>query len=45
MRRTPLAALLAGMLLLTAAACPPTGTDLSGRVERDGHVVTGTGTV
>ncbi len=45
MRRTPLVALLAGMLLLTAAACPPTGTDLPGGVVRDGDVVTGTGTV
>jgi hypothetical protein len=45
MRRTPLVALLAGMLLLTAAACPPTGTDVPGDVDRDGDVLTGTGTV
>lgn len=45
MRRTPLVALLAGMLLLTAATCPPTGSDVPGRVVRDGDVVTGTGTV
>lgn len=45
MRRTPLVALLAGLLLLTAAACPPTGIDSRGSVIRDGDVVTGTGTV
>lgn len=45
MRRTPLVALLAGVLLLTAAACPPTGSDVPGRVVRDGDVVRGTGTV
>jgi hypothetical protein len=45
MRRTPWIALLAGMLLLSAAGCPPTGSDLRGRVEYDGDVVTGTGTV
>jgi hypothetical protein len=45
MRRTPLIALLAGMLLLSAAGCPPTGSDLRGRVEHDGDFVTGTGTV
>lgn len=45
MRRTPLVALLAGLLLLTAAACPPTGSDRPGDVQRDGDLVTGTGTV
>lgn len=45
MRRTPLVALLAGLLLLTAAGCPPTGSDSRGEVVRDGNFVTGTGTV
>jgi hypothetical protein len=44
MRRTPMIALAAG-LLLSAAACPPTGTDEPGSVIRDGHIVSGTGTV
>lgn len=45
MRRTPLIALLAGLLLLTAASCPPTGSDARGDVRHDGNFVTGTGTV
>ena len=45
MRRTPLTALLAGLLLLTAAGCPPTGSDVREDVVRDGNSVTGTGTV
>lgn len=45
MRRTPLIALAAG-LLLSAAGCPPTGADVPpGSVTREGNVVSGTGTV